>query len=111
MSLGSLIQGAIGNPFGSQVSGTAFGVINDVLGPMRSKDGIAIWIKITAGIIVQIHSIICLSSKFLLINEFNIIVIIINITNVIINTKIILMKSCKKINSSIIGELASCKPN
>ena len=77
----------------------------------RSKDGIAIWIKITAGIIVQIHSIICLSSKFLLINEFNIIVIIINITNVIINTKIILMKSCKKINSSIIGELASCKPN
>tara|TARA_B100000963_G_scaffold35748_1_gene26762 strand:+ start:600 stop:1352 length:753 start_codon:yes stop_codon:yes gene_type:complete len=41
MSLGSLIQGAIGNPFGSQVSGTAFGVINDVLGPMRSKDGIA----------------------------------------------------------------------
>ena len=32
MSLGSLIQGAIGNPFGSQVSGTAFGVINDVLG-------------------------------------------------------------------------------
>jgi len=77
----------------------------------RSKDGIAIWIKITAGMIVQIHSIICLSSKFLLINEFNIIVIIINITNVIINTKIILMKSCKKINSSIIGELASCKPN
>jgi hypothetical protein len=41
MSLGSLIQGAIGNPFGSLVSGTAFGVINDVLGPMRSKDGIA----------------------------------------------------------------------
>ena len=32
MSLGSLIQGAIGNPFGSLVSGTAFGVINDVLG-------------------------------------------------------------------------------
>ena len=41
MSLGSLIQGAIGNPFGSQVSGAAFGVINDVLGGMRSKDGIA----------------------------------------------------------------------
>ena len=41
MSLGSLIQGAIGNPFGSLVSGTAFGVINDVLGGYRSKDGIA----------------------------------------------------------------------
>ena len=37
MSLGSLIQGAIGNPFGSLVSGTAFGVINDVLGGYRSK--------------------------------------------------------------------------
>ena len=27
------------------------------------------------------------------------------------NIKIRLIKSCKKINSSIIGELASCKPN
>ena len=31
--------------------------------------------------------------------------------NLIIKTKIILIKSCKKIYSSIIGELASCKPN
>ena len=28
-----------------------------------------------------------------------------------INIKIKLIKSCKKINSSIIGELASCRPN
>ena len=40
MSLGSLLQGAIGNPFGSLVSGTGT-VINDVLGGYRSKDGIA----------------------------------------------------------------------
>ena len=31
--------------------------------------------------------------------------------NLIIKTKIILIKSCKKFYSSIIGELASCKPN
>lgn len=43
----------------------------------RSKrEGIAIWIRITAGTIVQIHSIICLSSKFLLINVLNIILTI-----------------------------------
>ena len=71
----------------------------------------AIWIKITAGTIVQIHSIICLSNKFLLINELNIILTIIYPTNLIIKTKIILIKSCKKINSSMMGELASCKPN
>jgi len=77
----------------------------------NNKEGMAIWIKITAGIIVQIHSIICLSNKFLLIKELNSILTIINPTKVIINTKIILIKSCKKINSSMIGELASCKPN
>ena len=33
------------------------------------------------------------------------------ITNEIINTKIKLIKSCKKINSSMMGELASCRPN
>lgn len=33
----------------------------------RSKDGIAIWIKITAGTIVHTHSIICLSSNVLFI--------------------------------------------
>ena len=71
----------------------------------------AIWIKMTAGITVQIDSIICLSNKFLLINLFSIIVTIITPTNLIIKTKIILIKSCKKINSSIMGELASCKPN
>jgi len=75
------------------------------------REGMAIWIKITAGTIVQIHSIICLSNKFLLINELNIILTIIYPTNLIIKTKIILIKSCKKINSSMMGELASCKPN
>ena len=33
------------------------------------------------------------------------------LTKEIINIKIKLIKSCKKINSSIIGELASCRPN
>ena len=32
----------------------------------NNNEGIAIWIKIIAGIIVQIHSIICLSNKFIL---------------------------------------------
>ena len=77
----------------------------------NNNEGIAIWIKIIAGIIVQIHSIIWLSNRFLLIKELNNILTIINPTKVIIKTKIILIKSCKKINSSIMGELASCKPN
>ena len=47
----------------------------------------------------------------MLIKEFNNIETIIYITKEIIKIKIILIKSCKKINSSIIGELASCKPN
>ena len=38
MSLGSLIQCAIGNPFGSLVSGTAFGVINNDAKVKPSKD-------------------------------------------------------------------------
>ena len=41
MSNLGLIQGFIGNPFGSAVEGPAFGVLNDVLSGMRSKDGIA----------------------------------------------------------------------
>ena len=77
----------------------------------NNNKGIAIWIKIIAGIIVQIHSIIWLSNRFLLTKELNNILTIINPTKVIIKTKIILIKSCKKINSSIIGELASCRPN
>ena len=36
-----LVQGAIGNPFGSAVEGPAFGLLNDVLAGYRSKDGIA----------------------------------------------------------------------
>ena len=32
MSLGSILQGAIGNPFGNAVSGTAFAVLNEILG-------------------------------------------------------------------------------
>jgi len=71
----------------------------------------AIWIKIMAGIIVQTHSIICLSKRFLLTNLLTIIINIINPTKLIIKIKIILIKSCKKINSSIIGEFASCRPN
>jgi len=77
----------------------------------RRRDGMAICTKITAGIIVQIHSIIWLSSRFLLIKEFSNMVAIIYKTNEIIKIKIILIKSCKKISSSIIGEFASCKPN
>lgn len=61
--------------------------------------------------IVQIHSIIWLSNKFLLTKTLKSILTIIYITNLIIKIKIILIKSCKKISSSIIGELASCKPN
>ena len=71
----------------------------------------AIWIKMIAGIIVQILSIICLSNKFILIYLLNIINTIIYPTNEIMKIKIKLIKSCKKISSSIIGELASCKPN
>jgi len=41
MSLGQIIQGVIGNPFGSAVSGAAFAGLNEVLGSYRSKDGIA----------------------------------------------------------------------
>ena len=37
----SLLQGAIGNPFGNAVSGPAFGVLNELLGLIRSGDGIA----------------------------------------------------------------------
>ena len=67
--------------------------------------------RIMAGIIVQIHSIICLSSKFILINLFINMYTIINLTNEIINIKIKLIKSWRKINSSMIGELASWRPN
>ena len=77
----------------------------------NNKDGIAIWIRIIAGIIVQIHSIIWLSKRFILIYLFFNMKIIIISTKEIINIKIKLIKSCKKINSSIIGELASCRPN
>ena len=41
MAIASLIQGAIGNPFGSALEGPAFGLINEVLAGYRSKDGIA----------------------------------------------------------------------
>ena len=63
----------------------------------NNNEGIAIWIKIIAGIIVQIHSIIWLSNRFLLTKELNNILTIINPTKVIIKTKIILIKSCKKL--------------
>ena len=76
----------------------------------NNNEGIAIWTKIIAEIIVQIHLIIYLFSKFLLINKLNSILIIMNPTKVIIKIRIILIKSCK-INSSTVGELASCKLN
>ncbi len=41
MSLGSILQGAIGNPFGNAVSGTAFAVLNEILGNYHGDDGIA----------------------------------------------------------------------
>jgi hypothetical protein len=59
----------------------------------NNKDGRAIWIRITAGIMVQTLSTICIYSKFLLIKEFLIIEIIINPTNLIINFKTRLIKS------------------
>jgi hypothetical protein len=77
----------------------------------NNKEGRAIWMRITAGIMVQTLSTICISSKFLLMKEFFIMEIIINPTNLIINIKTRLIKSCKKINSSIIGEFPSCNPN
>ena len=76
-----------------------------------SNEGKAIWIKIIAGIIVQMHSVIWLSSKNILIYLLYNIINIIYPTKLIINIKIKLIKSCKKINSSMIGELASCSPN
>jgi hypothetical protein len=76
-----------------------------------NREGSAIWTKMTAGIIVQILSTICISRRFLLMKEFFIMEIIINPTNLKININTRLIKSCKKINSSIIGELPSCKPN
>tara|TARA_B100000424_G_scaffold180890_1_gene139941 strand:- start:984 stop:1736 length:753 start_codon:yes stop_codon:yes gene_type:complete len=41
MALGSVIQGALGNPFGNAVSGPAFGVLNEFIGLMRSDNGYA----------------------------------------------------------------------
>jgi hypothetical protein len=77
----------------------------------KIREGMAIWIKITAGIIVQIHSIICLSKSVLLIWLLTSIPTIIILTKVIIKTRTRLIKSPKKISSSIMGELASCRPN
>ena len=39
MSLGQIIQGVVGNPFGSAVSGAAFATINEALAGYRSSDG------------------------------------------------------------------------
>ena len=36
-----LVQGLIGQPFGSAVEGPAFGLLNEILGTYRSRDGIA----------------------------------------------------------------------
>jgi hypothetical protein len=59
----------------------------------HNKEGRAIWMRITAGIIVQTLSTICISSKFLLIKEFFIMEIIssfINFTTlIIVNRRII----------------------
>ena len=61
-----------------------------------SNEGIAICTRTIAGIIVQIPSIIWLSSKFFVVNLFKPVLIIQYPTNEIINTKIIQIKSCKK---------------
>ncbi len=53
-----------------------------------NNEGKAIWIKIIAGIIVQTHSIICLSNKVILINLFTTILYIMWPTKVIIKSKI-----------------------
>ena len=68
-------------------------------------------ISSSAGKIYVIHISICLSSRVVLINLLKALKIIKYLTKEILNIKIKLIKSCKKINSSIMGELASCKPN
>ena len=76
-----------------------------------TKDGSAIWIKIKAGIKVQIHSKIWPSNKDLWIILLIKILNKITPTNLKIKSKIILVKSWKYINSSITGEKASCRLN
>jgi len=76
----------------------------------RRSEGSAIWTKMTAGITVHTHSTIWLSRRFWLMNVLLNIRIIIRPTNVIIKIKIVLIKSCNKTNSSIIGEFASWRP-
>ena len=62
----------------------------------NNKEGMAIWTKTIAGIIVQIHSIIWLSSNFFLVSLLKNVIIKQYPTNLIINTRIIVIKSCKK---------------
>jgi len=73
----------------------------------KIKEGIAICTKITAGIIVQTDSIICISKRVLLTLVLNSIATITHPTKVITNKRIMLIKSCKNNNSSMTGEFAS----
>jgi len=77
----------------------------------RTKEGKAIWIRIKAGIKVQIHSKICPSKRDLWMILLDKILAKIIPTNIKINNKIMFVKSWKYINSSITGEKASCKLN
>jgi len=72
------------------------------------NDGSAMKINIIAGVIVQINSIICLSSKFRLIILFKRIVPIMYDTEIIIIKIIIIAWSLNKINCSIRGDDLSC---
>lgn len=76
-----------------------------------NSEGKAICNNKMAGIIVQTHSTICISSKPILMCLPIIIITIIIPTNLIMNTKIRLMKSWSCVNSSIRGEFESWKFN
>ena len=70
----------------------------------NNKLGRAIWINNKAGASVQTHSTNCTSKNSLLINLELIIVIITISTNLIIKSRIRLIKSWRKVNSSIRGD-------
>ena len=77
----------------------------------KYKEGIPIFNKIKEGIKIQIDSKFWFSNRFILVILLKIIIHIMNLTTLIINTRIMLIKSWKKINSNIIYELASCRLN
>jgi len=75
------------------------------------REGIAIWIRTTAGRRVQMHSIACPSSIRIEIDLlFKVLQMTVN-TRTVIELNTIRVKSWKKINSSITGEAPSCNPH